>query len=407
MFGTDGIRGCAKNLDKEGYKLGRALEGAETVLVIGDNRPSHERLVSALVHGLTDAKVNVIYGGVLPTPAACECVDYFAADYAVVVTASHNPPQDNGYKLIGKGGAKVERTTLDEIEKRMSTVSLPDRFGAPLPPVTKEVARVYLDRVTPESVPQGEYVFDCANGSTYPIVKRVFGGGRYINHGEGKKINVLSGATHPEAVEAARRAGEWGFSFDGDGDRLIAVSPLGRVMDGDAILYALAVAYHRRGKLAKDIVVGTVMSNGGLDLALAKEGIHLVRTEVGDHHVAAKMKEEGAILGAEPSGHVLLNAPSDGIKTALALAALSEQTDVDTLLKGYEPLPQVHRTVPLAVGIDKIQKRADLWRGYLGGTGRIVLRASGTEQVYRVMVECKDPHLAAEIADGIALGKQN
>ncbi|MBO4535209.1 MAG: hypothetical protein J5755_04670 [Clostridia bacterium] len=394
------MRGNAKTLPQVGYRLGRALEGCHSVLVVGDNRPSHEALAGALVHGLEDAGVNVLYGGVLPTAAASTCIDYFAADYAVVVTASHNPPQDNGFKLIVSSGDKADASTREKVWTRMKSVVPPAVIGRPLPPVNKEIARVYLDRITPEHIPSGRFTFDCAYGAVYPSIKRVFGEGRYLHHGDGKKINVGVGATHPEAILAEAK-GAWGFSFDGDGDRLVAVTPGGRLLDGDAILYALAVARHRRGLLPKEIVVGTVLSNGALDLALGREGIHFVRTQVGDSHVAAKMREEGAVLGAEPSGHVLLDAPSDGIRTALALAALAEQTDVDTLLSPYVPLPQAHRTMPLGEGLEAAEKRAEMWRGYLGGTGRIVLRPSGTEPVIRVMVECTSMELATTVANSI------
>ena len=400
MFGTDGTRDNAKALPQVGYRLGRALEGCHSVLVIGDNRPSHEVLASALIHGLEDGGVNVLYGGVLPTAAASTSIDYFAADYAVVVTASHNPPQDNGFKLIDATGGKARPDTLNRVWQRMQEVLPPDEIGRPLPPVNKEIARVYLERITPDHVPEGPFVFDCANGAVYPAIKRVFGKGKYLHHGEGKKINVGVGATHPEVIKEAAK-GSWGFAFDGDGDRLVAVTPRGRVLDGDAILYALAVARHRRGRLPKEIVVGTIMSNGGLELALAKEGIHFVRTQVGDGHVADKMREEGAALGAEPSGHVLLGAPSDGIRTALELAALAEQADVNQLLAAYTPLPQAHRSIPIGAGWERAQKTAEMWRGYLGGTGRIVLRPSGTEPIIRVMVECADEQLANTIADGI------
>lgn len=406
MFGTDGMRANAKTLPPIGYRLGRALEGCHSVLVIGDNRPSHETLVGALLQGLADAGVNFLYGGVLPTAAAQASIDYFACDYAVVVTASHNPPGDNGFKLIAASGAKADAATLETIWERMQKIPLPEHIGRPLPPVNREIARVYLERITPEHLPKGAFVFDCANGAVYPSIKRVFGEATYLHHGEGKKINLEVGALYPEAIRQAA-AGCWGFAFDGDGDRLVAVTPKGRIMDGDAILYALAVDRHQRGVLAKDIVVSTIMANGALDLALGKYGIHVARTSVGDSHVAAKMQEEGASLGAEPSGHVLLGAPSDGIKTALALTELAERVDVDEFLSAYRPLPQRHRTIPLDDVSDKLPKLTEMWRGYLGATGRIVVRESGTQPLIRIMVECADEHLAKTVADSLARGKSN
>ena len=389
-FGTDGIRSQdTEALREAAYQLGAAQRGKGTIVVAEDNRPTSARIVRALLAGLERAGVDVLYGGVMPTAALQYAVRHFTADGGIMVTASHNPPKYNGLKYVNADGHKPVEDEIAALEEAMEKVAY---HGEEKQQASVDgPAKAYAEKFRQFGELPLKVAVDCANGAAYPMVKRVLSKhvaeAVYLHHGEGKLINRDCGATHPRAL-AEEMDADMGFALDGDWDRCILVTKARRVVDGDGILYLLA-KYRTLKGLPIGGVVGTVMSNGGLAKALARLSVRLVRTDVGDVCVAEAMKARNLTLGGEPSGHVLTqDLVADGIHTGLLLAEVAAEYDLDELLADYVPLPQYHTQVPLT----------PQWQDYLAGTGRVVVRPSGTEPVVRIMVECESAHLAENIA---------
>ena len=432
-FGTDGIRGVANSeLGVElVLALGRAAARvlpAECFVVGRDTRRSGPLLQAALSAGLASEGADVVDLGVLPTPG----VAWVAAERglpAAVVSASHNLFVDNGVKLFASGGLKlpdaVEEAVEEELEGALAGRTLRSR-----PPTGKAVGSLRSDPEAPQRyvdflaslVPAGSLqgmhvVIDCANGAASavaPAVLRKLGADvdAIADAPDGVNINDGCGSTHPERVaEAVRAAGaHLGLALDGDADRLVAVDHNGALVSGDELLVLFALDLARRGELPGNAVVVTVMSNLGLHLAMAEQGIAVRETPVGDRYVLEALEAEGLALGGEQSGHIVFRHRSttgDGSLTAVLLLDLLRRADrplAELASQSMTRLPQVLCNVTVddpkgAVGSPLVQRELEAVRAELGDRGRVVLRASGTEPVVRVMVEAADESTATAAAD--------
>lgn len=419
-FGTDGVRGVAnRELTPElAYKIGRcggyvlAGKADKPKVVIGlDTRISGPMLEASLIAGLLSIGASVVRLGVVSTPAVAYLTRELGADAGVMISASHNPVEDNGIKFFGGDGFKLSDETENEIERLMDAAvdELPRPEGGEIGTVTvdERAGRKYLDflkTTVTHSFSGLKIVLDCANGAAYSLAPAVFRelGAEVITVGaepNGLNINDGVGSTHPEYVreEVLKHGAALGLSFDGDADRLIAIDENGEEVDGDFILCICGDAMKREGKLKGDTVVTTVMSNIGFFKAAQKIGLKTAQTAVGDRYVMEEMRRGGFNLGGEQSGHVIFldyNTTGDGILTALQLVntlvgsgrKLSEQK---TLMRKF---PQVLVNVRVA---DKslykdnpaIESAIAAVEQELGDNGRVLVRASGTESLIRVMAE--------------------
>jgi phosphoglucosamine mutase len=419
LFGTDGVRGVAnRELTPElavelGRALGAGLPAHQRVVIGRDTRRSGPMLEAALAAGLAAAGVDVQLLGVLPTPAIAETVPALGAAAGAVISASHNPFPDNGIKLIGPDGFKLADAQEADVERRMADPSGLERpTGAALGDiveVTDAVERYIASLIArfPTSLAGVSVVVDCANGATSvtaPETLRRLGARVSVIHAapDGININDRCGSTHPEALQAAVREGghQLGFAFDGDGDRVLAVDARGELVDGDQILAILALDLQARGELPGDAVVTTTMTNLGFRRAMAARGIEVRWTDVGDRYVLAEMLAGGFVLGGEQSGHLinLRSGPTgDGLATALMV--------LGALATAGQPLAQaaavVERLPQKLVGIrcsrkgelgaaEEVWEEVRAFDATFGEDGRVVVRASGTEPLVRVMVEAPD-----------------
>jgi phosphoglucosamine mutase len=436
LFGTDGIRGLANGsvLTAEtalaaavaaAHILVEASSNSRPVAIVGqDSRASGEFLEAAVVAGLASAGVDVYRVGVLPTPAIAHLVGARNADLGVMISASHNPMPDNGIKLFARGGGKLDDAVEAAIEKRM---------GEPWErPTGRNVGRVFEDHKA-----AGEYiehllasvatplqglkiVVDCANGASSLVAPGIYerAGATVvaIHHSpNGWNINEACGSTHLEDLQAAvvREGANFGIAHDGDSDRCLAVDGFGAVVDGDQIMTILANGFKARGKLKADTIVATVMSNLGFFHAMKASGINVITTAVGDRYVLEKMLESDFSLGGEQSGHLIIREHAntgDGILTALSLAQEVVRTgqSLAELASAMQRFPQVLINVP-NVAKDKLSDASVVLAAVadaekrLGDEGRVLLRASGTEPLIRVMVEASSDSLAQEIATSLAV----
>jgi phosphoglucosamine mutase len=437
LFGTDGIRGVANEppLTPElAFRVGRQLvatlkaeRGVERArLVIGrDTRRSGPLLESAMVAGILSAGGDCYTVSVLPTPGIALLTRALDADGGIVLSASHNPFEDNGIKLFSAGGTKFPDAWEQEIEARLDGADeAPQARGAGIGRlVTYDRAEAYyveyLSRCFPLDLGGLTIALDCAHGATYRVAPRLFRrlGARVVSAAcrpDGTNINAGCGALHPEALAGRVRAlgAALGFAFDGDGDRLISVDHRGEIRDGD---YALAITGRHlaaRGRLKANVVVTTVMANLGLDGALAAAGVDVVKTQVGDRYVSEEMQRLGANLGGEQSGHLLFldHAPcGDGILSALALLAVMRETgeDLASLATCLRKFPQVLVNVPVREkppldSLADLGGRVRAFEGEMNGAGRILIRYSGTEPLARIMIEGADGERIRAMADDLA-----
>jgi phosphoglucosamine mutase len=437
LFGTDGIRGVANEpplTPDLAYRVGRELVATLAVqhrservrVVIGrDTRRSGPMLEGAMVAGLLSAGADCFTVGVLPTPGIALLTRALNAHGGIVLSASHNPFEDNGIKLFSSEGTKFPDAWEEQIESRLAGAdTAPRPTGGALGRLTRyDRAEKYyvefLGRCFPLDLHGLTIALDCAHGATYRVAPGVFRalGARVITtcaRPDGTNINAGCGALHPEGLRrrmAAARA-DVGFAFDGDGDRLISIDHLGEIRDGDFALAIAARHMAERGRLKANTVVTTVMANLGLDEALRAAGIGVVKTQVGDRYVHEEMLRIGANLGGEQSGHLLFpdHAPTgDGILSALAvLAVIRERGETLAALAGcMRKFPQVLVNVPVArkPPIDSLAGVAERIRVYeseMNGTGRILVRYSGTEPLARVMIEGADLSRIQVMADDLA-----
>ncbi|WP_125099100.1 phosphoglucosamine mutase [Leucobacter chromiireducens] len=437
LFGTDGVRGLAGvdvtaelalNLaDAAALVLGRSArsESRRAIAVVArDPRVSGEFISAAVAAGLASAGVDVLDAGVIPTPAAAYLVADTGADFGVMVSASHNPAPDNGIKFFAAGGRKLADDIEDEIEAALERPSIA---------VTgREVGRIQrfadaedrylvhllgtLEGVTLDGL---HVVLDCAHGAAAGISPDVFSdaGAKVTvigNDPDGFNINDGVGSTHLEPLIAAvtEHGADLGIAHDGDADRCLAVDADGNVVDGDRIMAILALSMSARGKLEQNTLVATVMSNLGLKLAMADNGIDVVETGVGDRYVLEAINANGYSLGGEQSGHVIMSdhaTTGDGILTGLHIAAELKRTgktlaELATCMRVYPQVLVNVRGVDRAgvAGDTVLQQAVHQAELALGGQGRVLLRPSGTEPVVRVMVEAQHEDQAQKLADDLA-----
>ena len=436
LFGTDGVRGVA-NIDltaelavdlavAAAHVLGEIglFAGHRPKAIVGqDSRASGDFLESAIISGLTSAGVDVYRVGVLPTPAVAYLVKESNADLGVMISASHNPMPDNGIKFFAKGGDKLADSLEAQIEARL---------GEPWSrPTGLDVGRIFTDEsastryvnyllATISTDLAGlKVVVDCANGASSSVAPLA-----YKNAGAlvtaisaaptGWNINENCGSTHLENLiaEVKKIGADLGVAHDGDADRCLLVASNGDVIDGDYILNILARSYFDDGKLKKNTVVGTVMSNLGFIKSMESAGINVEKTAVGDRYVLEKMLENDYVLGGEQSGHIIMRQFSnsgDGLLTALQIMQVMAKTkqsllDLSSNMSKY---PQVLINVK-DVAKEKLASSAKIKQAVidaekdLAGVGRVLLRASGTESLVRVMVEANDLQLANKVADSLA-----
>ena len=430
-FGTDGIRGrfgvdpitpeFALHL---GFAAGCVLsrQSAKSLVVIGkDTRLSGYVLEAALQSGLNAAGVDVRLLGPLPTPAIAHMTRAFHADAGIVISASHNPYFDNGIKFFSGAGKKLSNELQDAICQQLEqpiVIDQPDQLGKSVR-VNDAVGR-YIE-FCKSSFPYHlslrglKIVIDCANGAGYmaaPATLRELGASVTVIHNtpDGRNINAGCGSTHPEDLQRAvlEHEADLGIALDGDADRIIMVDHMGNLVDGDAILYILATKRHK----AAQGVIGTLMSNMGLELALQAQNIAFQRAKVGDRYVMADLEANGWLLGGEPSGHILCldkSTTGDAIIAGLqVLAAMVEQgKSLHELVSGFDVLPQTLVNVRLKQVADPFANPV-LAAAFaqaeqaLQGKGRLLIRKSGTEPMIRVMVEGKDAAQVAQMAQELA-----
>ncbi|WP_434578475.1 phosphoglucosamine mutase [Thermoanaerobacterium thermosaccharolyticum] len=436
LFGTDGVRGVAnKDLTPQlAFELGRAGAYVLTecsrrpkILIGRDSRVSGDMLQSALTAGLTSVGAEVIDAGIIPTPAVAYLTRLYKLDAGVVISASHNPVEYNGIKFFNKDGYKLPDEVEDKIEKIINENSdLPTPTGLDVGNVieSKSAQRDYIEflKSTINCDLKGlKIVLDCAYGASStiaPILFHELGADviLYGSHPNGEKINVKCGSTNPKVLQeiVAGTGADVGFAFDGDADRLIAVDEKGNVVDGDHIMAMCGIHLKSKGKLNKNTVVVTVMSNIGLDIALKQNGIDVVKTKVGDRYVLEEMVRNGYSIGGEQSGHIIFldhNTTGDGEITALKVAELlvssgKKLSELSGVMVSY---PQVlinakvknelkHKYMDdkdIAREINKLEKE-------MQGEGRVLIRPSGTEPLVRVMVEGKDQEKIESMAKELA-----
>lgn len=422
IFGTDGVRGIAnKELTAEtAYDLGKAgayvlTEGTHKpkILVGMDTRISGDMLESALVAGILSVGAEAVCVGVIPTPAVAFLTRKYGADAGVVISASHNPVEYNGIKFFNNQGYKLK----DELEDRIQSVIESNFEGVPMPTGGD------LGRKTIEDGAVEDYIefakstididlkglkvaLDCANGASYITSVQTFRqlGAEVVvinNDPDGVNINKKCGSTHPEELMdyVVKKGCDLGLAFDGDADRCLAVDEKGNLINGDFIMAICGKYMKESGKLNKDMVVVTVMSNMGLDIALKKENIKTVKTKVGDRYVLEEMLKEGYKLGGEQSGHILLldyNTTGDGLVTALQISSIVKKSGktLSVLASMMHELPQVlvNAKVPndkkdIYLKDSEIVEEIKNMEEKMDGRGRVLIRPSGTEPLVRVMLE--------------------
>lgn len=435
LFGTDGIRGVAGAYPLDDLTIARIGAAAVRVLrsradheaiglVVGrDTRESGPSIEAALARGVRAEGASIVSAGVMPTPAIAFLAGSMAFDGGFVISASHNPYRDNGIKVFSRVGEKLD----DELEAAIERVVLDDGWSVPPfsddPVPSRDFTNEYVTHVTrmlpaPERLRSLRMALDCANGAVSHVAPAVFGRlgidvRVFHDAPDGRNINRECGSTVPDQLARVVRDGAFdvGIAFDGDGDRAILVDEHGEVIDGDGILMACAVHLKAHGRLSGNAVVATIMSNIGLEVALRKHEIALVRCPVGDRAVTEAMKRHGLSLGGEQSGHVVLAdhlTTGDGIATSLAvLDAMADRgCGLAALVEDLQVFPQVLVNVPVKdkaplENIAPIRQTLLSVERALGDQGRLVVRYSGTEPLLRVMIEGADDGQIRAWADEI------
>jgi phosphoglucosamine mutase len=423
LFGTDGIRGVANQYPmttEVAANVGRAIaylskkEGHQPRILIGrDTRLSGDMFESAIVSGICSMGVNAISVGVIPTPGIAFLTQDMRADAGIVISASHNPSQDNGIKIFKGDGFKLS----DENENKIEELIFADNLHK-LQPSPKEFGKLsrlddatgryvdFLKSTFPRKLnPEGmKIILDCSNGATYRVAPEVFAElgvevTTMFNQPDGKNINLNCGSQHTEALaaEVLRQKADAGFAFDGDGDRVIAVDDKGNILTGDRMLAICSIILKKEGQLKNNLVVRTVMSNLGLTVAFQTLGIDSVFAPVGDRFVLEEMLARGAIIGGEDSGHLIFlqhHTTGDGLITALqVLAAMKKEGQpLSKLARVMDVFPQMLINIdvqrkPEIETIPEIMAAIKKTEDALGDKGRVLVRYSGTQNMCRVMVE--------------------
>jgi phosphoglucosamine mutase len=434
LFGTDGMRGKAgqppldaNTISRLGAALVRALPRTATVhrLIIGrDTRESGSWIEAELSRGARSEGARITSAGVLPTPAVAYLTKSMEFDAGIVISASHNPYEDNGIKIFSGEGEKFDEELEQHIEEVIADPGW--QVGAETgPPVERrDLVNAYIAHARTAltdliALRRSSIVLDCANGATVTVAPRLFrdlGFDVTALHSapDGRNINRECGSTHPERLAEAVRSGSHrlGISFDGDGDRAILADHTGAIVDGDAIMLICAKHLKRRGELRGNTVVATVMSNIGLELGLRDANIDLVRTPVGDKHVAAEIAAQGLSIGGEQSGHVIFSDflfTGDGIVTALNVLRVMAESgrELADLASEMVTYPQVLVNVRVRArrdlsSVPEIRNAVSEVENRLAGQGRLLVRYSGTEPLLRIMLEGKDQKQIEAWANEIA-----
>jgi phosphoglucosamine mutase len=440
LFGTDGIRSIAGEypLDRATvWNLGRALgnilrkedpAGAVRVVLGQDTRESGSWIAQRLASGLRSAGAQVIEAGVITTPGLAFLTRHHGFSAGVVISASHNPYDDNGIKVFSNSGTKLSESVELAIERELAQAGSDGQKDSEAPLETApDLLEDYLERLLqliPAGVTLSQYrlVVDCAHGAAYRVVPKLLsrlGMEAHVLHVKpnGRNINLGCGSLYPQVMAEATKvlSADLGVAFDGDADRAIFATREGKLVDGDYVLYIMAPFLQRRGMLKGSAVVGTLMTNLALEIALAGHGIGMKRTAVGDKYVLEEMLRSGINLGGEPSGHIIfadLSLAGDGIITMLEVVRLMAETrqPFEELTRTFKPFPQVIQNVrvkeklPLE-SVPEVTRAIAECRSEIGDQGRVVVRYSGTEPLARVMVEAAETgmveHHAARIAKAI------
>lgn len=434
LFGTDGVRGRANDAPmtpdmalRLGQAAGRFFTSgghAHRVVIGKDTRRSGYMLESAMTSGFTSVGMDVFLVGPVPTPAVGFLTRSMRADLGVMISASHNPYQDNGIKFFGPDGFKLSDASEEEIE---GLIDHPPALAEPkaIGRATRidDVRGRYME-FAKTTFPRGlrldglKVVVDCANGAAYRTAPDILWelGAEVVKIGvepNGFNINADCGSTHPERAAAAVRehGADLGISLDGDADRVMIIDETGTVADGDQVMALIAGRWAAEGRLARDTLVATVMSNLGLERHLEGIGVTLLRTAVGDRYVVEAMRAGGYNLGGEQSGHIVMTdfvTTGDGLIAALQFLSAMVETGrpASELAQVFAPFPQVLRNVRYrkdAAPLDAASVRAVIAAGEarLAGRGRLVIRKSGTEPLVRIMGECDDPALLSDVVGEI------
>lgn len=438
LFGTDGVRGVANEdltplfamrLGQAGaYVLTKEKEHKPTIMVGCDTRISGDMLANALMAGACSVGANCVFVGVIPTPAVAYLTQKYRADAGVVISASHNPVEFNGIKFFDGNGYKLPDELEDEIETlirgNMQDIKFPVGLGVGKIKYRTDAREEYINhsiKAVPVNLSGMKIVVDCAEGASFytsvEALKEL--GGSIIaihNNPDGTNINSNCGSTHMEELQArvVYEKANIGLAFDGDADRLLAVDESGKVVNGDQIMAIVGNHMKSQGKLKKDTIVATVMSNLGFYLMGEKNGLTIEQTKVGDRYVMERMKEIGASLGGEQSGHIIFldeNTTGDGLLSALHLLQVMVETgkSLSELARIMEVLPQA--LVNARVADHKKEKYMEYpqvaeaireLEEKFAGEGRVLIRPSGTEPLVRVMIEGKDQQVIREEAEKLA-----
>jgi phosphoglucosamine mutase len=433
-FGTDGIRGRANGVitPELALKVGQAAglifrrgDHRHRVLIGKDTRLSGYMIETALVAGFTSVGMDVLLTGPIPTPAVGMLTRSMRADIGVMISASHNPYDDNGIKLFGPDGFKLSDEVEHQIEALLESdlakrlAKSPDLGRAKRIDGVQDRYIEFAKRTLPKNLSLGglRIVVDCANGAAYRVAPEALRelDAEVISIGiepDGFNINRECGSTEPAALcqKVKEMRADVGIALDGDADRVLIADERGRIVDGDQLLAVIAESWKEDGRLAKPGIVATVMSNLGFERYLAGLGLSLVRTPVGDRYVLEHMREHGYNVGGEPSGHIILSdytTTGDGFLAALqVLAVVKKQGQpVSKVCHRFEALPQVMKNVRYKSGKPledaKVRSAIKVAEQRLDGHGRLIVRPSGTEPVIRVMGEGDDKVLVEEVVDGI------
>ncbi|MDR2426898.1 MAG: phosphoglucosamine mutase [Endomicrobium sp.] len=432
LFGTDGIRGDSSKFPFEdtalfiiGKSIAKNLAGKKKILIIRDTRESGKRIQYALAKGIVSAGGRVIFGGVMPTPAASFLLNCRKYSAAIVISASHNPYMDNGIKIFDSKGLKLADCTEAKIEKKIheyiepglkiAAVKIEKKENASL---LKQYERFIVKSFAKGSLKGKKIVIDCANGAAFKcapeVLKKLGAQVLALNvTPNGKNINENCGALHPEiaANMVKKHKAFCGFAFDGDADRLICIDENGQIKDGDYFLFSMSAYLKRKRKLKNNILVTTVMANVGLFKAAKKEKIRIVASQVGDRYVLEGLKKYRASFGGEQSGHFIFKdilGTGDGLlSAAMLMSALNETGQSPSeFFSGLEKFPQVliNKKIAQKIPIEKLEKTSRIIKRYekkLADDGRILARYSGTENLLRVMVEGKNKKEITDIANEI------
>jgi phosphoglucosamine mutase len=423
-----------------GFWAGQVLRhysnNAGAIVMGQDSRNSSDMLAMALSAGLTAAGLEVWNVGLCPTPAVAHLTSASSAIGGVMISASHNPPEDNGIKFFGANGAKLAPELQSEIEAALRGTGFSD-YGSTIAHWGQHYHRSDLLATYVESLQRPllphlalnglRVVLDLAWGAATQVAPSVFAqmGAEVVclhDRADGDRINVNCGSTHPQQLQAAVQAcaADLGFAFDGDADRVIAVDGQGRLVDGDYILYLWGQALRQANQLPENLIISTVMANLGFERAWQQQGGTLIRTAVGDQYVHAEMQRRGAKLGGEQSGHILCphyGVSGDGLLTALHLAALVKQTGTsltELVNQSFQTYPQILRNVRVDdrerrlnwQQNDRLQQAIAAAEVAMGDQGRVLVRASGTEPLIRVMVEAVNADLTNYWAENLVLAVQ-